>query len=233
MRAQGIAYLLCAALAAPALPGFAQDTAQVYDRVDLSASAERQIDNDLLVAVLFAEVESSRQADAAAQVNDAVQWAIGRARRVPEVELQTTQYNTRPVYANGRRISGWVARQGLRLESRDAEALSELLGELQERVAIQSVSYDVSRRARDAAEEALIAEALQQFNRRAALVAGELGRDGFRIVRISINPSFAGPVVFREDMRATASAAAAPPIEAGVQNVSVYVNGTVELGGAR
>ena len=41
------------------------------------------------------------------------------------VELQTMQYSTRPVYANGRRIIGWVARQSLRLESTDAEALSE------------------------------------------------------------------------------------------------------------
>lgn len=233
MKSQALVYLVCLPLLLCSSPSPAQDGDQVYDRVDLSASAERTIDNDLLVAVVFAEVQANRQADAANRVNDAIQWAVGRARKVAAVELQTMQYTTRPVYANERRIVGWVARQALRLESADSAALSDLLGDLQERVAIQSVSYDVSKQARDAAEEMLIAEALQQFNRRAALVADELGRRGFRIVRIGINPSFAGPVAaFRADAKAAVSEAA-PPIEAGVQKVSVYVNGTVELGQPR
>lgn len=217
-----------------ATPAAAQDGAEVYDRVDLSASAERAIDNDLLVAVVFAEVEENRQAEAANLVNAAIQWAVERARRVEDVDLQTAQYTTRPVYANGRRIVGWVARQSLRLESLDAEVLSELLGELQERVAVQSVSYDISKAARDAAEDELIAEALAQFNRRAALVADELGRGGYRIVRIGINSSGGAPIpLYRERVALAADSAAPPALEAGVQTITVSINGTVELDAQR
>jgi predicted secreted protein len=206
----------------------------VYDQVDLNASASMDVENDLLIAFVFAEVEANDQADAADEVNAAIAWAAERARNVSGIEVQTTNYNTRPVYANGRRIVGWVARQSLRLESTDAETLSELLGELQQRVAIQSIDYDLSNAARDAAEESLIAEALAQFNRRAGLIAGELGRDGFRFVRLSIGNN--GPI-FVTGARARAvsfaEADVAPPeIEAGTQTLSVSVSGTIELNSA-
>lgn len=225
-----ILVLTLAALGAvPAALG--QSPEEHYDRIDLSASAEREIENDLLIAVVFAEVEANDQSDAADEVNRAIQWAADRAREAGDLAIETAQYNTRPVYANGRRIVGWVARQSLKLESKDAEALGELLGTLQERVAIQSVSYGLSKEARDAAEEALIAEALTQFNRRANLVARELGRGGFRMVRLSIGTSGGGPIPYR-DLRAQGvaeAAVAAPALEAGLQTVSVSINGTVEL----
>jgi predicted secreted protein len=200
-----------------------------YNRVDLMASASMDVENDLLIAIVFAEVEDNDQADAADAVNRAISWAAERADAVSSIEAQTTNYNTRPVYANGRRIVGWVARQSLRLESQDAEALSELLGELQQRVAIQSINYGISRAARDAAEDELIAEALARFSRRASLVARELGQDGYRIVHINVGT--AGGFRPQEAMMRTMAVAdvAAPTIEAGTQTMSVTINGTVEL----
>ena len=215
-----------------AAPAAGQNPPQTYDQIDLMATAERQIENDLLIAVVYAEVEDNDQADAADRVNSDIRWAADQARRAGGIELQTMQYSTRPVYANGRRIVGWVARQALRLESTDPETLSALLGRLQERVAIQSLNYGLSRATRDAAEEALIADALARFTSRADLVARELGRDGFRIVRLNIGtPNM--PIAYRE-MRSqigvmAADAVAPPEIEAGAQTLTVTINGTVEL----
>ena len=209
----------------------AQEAVSVYDRVELSASAERDIENDLLVAVVFAEAQAERQADAASRINEAIEWAVDREQRVNQVQIQTMQYNTFPVYSNNRRIVRWQARQALRLESEDTEALSDLLGELQERVALESVSFDVSKSLRDAAEEALIEEALQQFNRRAALVAESLGRDGYRIVRINIGTGGRGPTPrpYMAEALVTGAERAAPAMEAGTQAITVLINGTVEL----
>jgi hypothetical protein len=94
-----------------------------YDRVDLNVSAESEIENDQMIAVVYAEVEDNDQAEAADAVNQSIRWATERARRIDGVELQTMQYSTSPVYApNSRRISGWIARQSLRLQSGDAAA---------------------------------------------------------------------------------------------------------------
>lgn len=205
----------------------------VYDRVDLTANATAEVQNDVLIAVVFAEVEDNDQADAADAVNEAIGWAARRARGVDGIDVQTQNYSTRPLYANGRRIVGWAARQSMRLESQDAEALSSLLGELQERVAIQSISYAVSPEAQDAAEEALIAEALARFDRRARLIARELGRPGFRIVRINVNTPFGNPTFFMNAARAESLAVAPPEIEAGTQNLQVTVNGQIELDAAQ
>jgi len=220
---------VAAGLAGP--PGLAQEQT-AYNRVDLSASAQRDVGNDLMIAVVYAEAEDNDQAQAANAVNESIRWAAERARTATGIELQTLQYTTRPVYSPGsRRISRWIARQSLRLESQDAGALSELLGELQQRVAIESLGSELSRAARDATEDALVAEAIAAFERRADLVAGELGSDGYRLVHLSLGTS--GFAVRPNQARflsfGAAADAVAPEIEAGEQTVSVTVNGTIEL----
>lgn len=214
-----------------ATTALAQDD-KTYDQIDLTADARLEIENDLLIATVFAEAEDSDQADAAAAVNEAIAWATDRARRVSGIRLQTTSYTTRPLYANGRRITGWAARQGLKLESADAEVLSTLLGELQERVAVESMSYGLSDAARNAAEEQLIADAIAQFDRRANLIARELGREGYRIVRLNVGTQGANPLIYAAQAHiADAGTGLTPPeIEAGVQTLTVTINGTVELG---
>lgn len=203
----------------------------IYDQVDLSATAEREIENDELVAVVYAQAQSQRQAEAANSVNEDIRWALDLAESARGITAQTLQYNSYPVYGNNQRIVGWQARQSLRLESQDSDRLSELLGELQERVAIESVNYQVSREAREAADDELIEEALQSFNRRASLVAEELGRSGYRIVRININTGGGrvSPVAYRSRTMALEADVAQPALEAGTQTVSVNVSGTVEL----
>lgn len=224
------AALLAALVAAPAI---AQEAA-TYDRVDLSASAERDVENDLVVAVVYAEVQANEQAAAANDVNEAIAWAIDKSRAARNVASQTMQYSTRPVYANGRRIVGWVARQSLRLEATDSKALSELLGELQERVSLGSLSYELSGPARDAVEEELIAEAIDRFNQRAAIVASKLGRADFRLVHLNIGTSTGiRPLQQRQLSLAATEDVAAPEIQPGTQTVSVAVNGTIELGSGR
>ena len=58
-----------------------------------------------------------------------MRWALDRAKQVAGVKVQTTQYHTNPLY-NKKVISGWRARQSIRLESESADQLSDLIGEL-------------------------------------------------------------------------------------------------------
>ena len=233
---RGSTGLLIALLGSALASAHAQESV-FYDQITLSATAEREVDNDELVAVVYAQAQAERQVEAADQVNRDIRWALERAESTRGISAQTLQYSSFPVYSDNRRIIGWQARQSLRLESRDSERLSELVGELQSRVAVQSISYQVSREARAAADDELIGEALETFNRRARLVADRLGRPGYRIVRLDINTGggVPTPVAFRSAMadEVAVAAAAAPSFEAGTQTVSVSVFGTVELNAAR
>lgn len=221
--------LLTLMLLLPAALVSAHDNAPTYDRVSLNASAEQEVENDTLVAVLFAEHQAQRQKDVSKVVNEAVRWALDKAKSKPGIKVQTTQYNTSPVY-NKKVITGWRARQSIRLESSDADAIGELIGELQERMSIGSINYAVSKSARDAVEEGLTSEALEQFKRRAELIARDLGRKSYRIVQLNINTGGGRPQPIAYAARvATMESAAAPAIEAGVQTVTVNVSGTIEV----
>jgi predicted secreted protein len=201
-----------------------------HNLVNLSVDATAEVDNDLLVAVLYAQREGSEPARLADEVNQTVNWAIAQAKTTPGIKVQTQSYNTQPVHRNSQLV-GWRVSQSLRLESRDAGVLSDLIGQLQERLAVQSLGFQVSDEARRKADEQLTAEALDRFIERARLITKQLGRSSYRLVRIEVN-SAGGPPP-RPMLRAMAMdaemAAAAPALEAGTQRLAVTVNGTIEL----
>ena len=201
-----------------------------YDRASLSVAAERDVENDLLVAVLFAEHQVQRQQTVSKEVNEAIRWALTQAKRNAAVKVRTTQYNTSPIY-NKQVITGWRARQSIRLESKDPDQLSELTGDLQTRLSIGSVNYAVSKPARDSIEESLTTEAIAQFSLPAELITRDLGWSSYRIVEMNIHTQGARP-----QSRAYASRgmvameqSLAPAIKAGVRQVSVNISGTIEV----
>lgn len=214
-----------------ALPLRAHEPAPIYDRVSLSVSAEQQVANDVLVAVLYAERSGGEQARLADEVNRVIRKALERAERVEAVSARTLGYHTWPQY-NEQVLRGWRVRQSLHLESRDGEALASLLGDLQDDLALESVGYTVSAETRAEAEELLIARALASFRERAALVASEMRRAGYRLVNIDINTSGGAPqpmLMRGAAMAMESSRVAAPALEAGDQTITVNVSGAVEL----
>lgn len=206
----------------------AHDGDPSYDRISLSASAEREVENDTLVAELYAEHQAQRQRDVSTVVNGAVAWALKKSKGQAGIKVQTTQYNTSAVY-NKQTITGWRARQSIRLESTDAEKLSDLIGELQEKLSIGSIRYAVSKAARDAVEETLTSQAIAQFKRRAELVTRDLGRKSYRLVQLNIHAQGGNPRPVAYAARGMAMDAAAPAIEAGVQTLGVNISGTIEV----
>ena len=227
---KGIAVLLTALAMMSAGGGVMADQELTYDRVDFSVSVEEDVANDTLVAVLFVQKEGQKQASVSNQVNETMSWALERAKRSPAVRSQTLSYNTNPVYSD-RRIVGWRAQQSLRLESTDSDKLTGLMGELQSRMGVQSVNYEVSKSARDAAQGGLIERAIGQFRARADRIAASMQRPGWRLVRMNIgtgghNP---GPRVFHAQMARAEADVAAPSLQAGDQSISVSISGQIEL----
>lgn len=207
-----------------------------HDRVDLSVSATRDMANDLTIAVLYAEREGQDQASVASGINETMAWALAEAKAVQGIKLQTQQYSTYPIYGQGSNvISGWRARQSLRLESADAATLSELISRLQARLAVESVGFAVSHARQEEVETALTTEALARFQARAAQIAKDLGRAGYRLVHLNVGGTGGMPAPVRyaralgmvEGAMATAGAAA--QIEAGEQTMTVTASGTIQL----
>jgi predicted secreted protein len=166
-------------------------------------------------------------------VNRDIAWGLEMAKQVASVRVRHGGYRTAPVHDSKRgEIHHWRGSQDLVLESADSRALSALLGRLQSRLQLQSLSFSVSPEKRRAVEDDLIDEALDAFRARADRVTGKLGAKGFDLVQLQVDASGAPPVpVMRGRVMAMAEAAsvAPPALEAGTSTLRAHASGTIEL----
>ncbi len=219
------------ALLLTTVAAYADSHEPVRNLVSLAVSAQEEVDNDLLVIRLFTEQEGREQAPLADTVNQTMAWALAAAKQVKSVKAQTLDYQTYPVH-NEQQLVGWRVRQSLRLESADKAALTSLLGTLQQKLAIESLGYEVSREIRETVEARLIEVAIKRFTSRAQNIAKAFGRTTYTIVNVNIDAhgNQPQPIPYAGSMRAMKSDVANPSIETGQQALEVGVSGTVELG---
>ena len=209
---------------------WAKDDILTYDRVHLSTSADTQVENDTLVAILYAQREGSKLQALANQVNEQITKAIKQSKQISSVVVQTLGYQTIPVY-DKQRLSSWRVRQSIRLESQDSAKLSQLIGDLQSTLAVESINYSVSPGKLREAEDKLISQAIEAFTQRAKLITSQFGRTNYRLVDISINTAGTPirPMAMRGGVMAMEAAVAPPTIEAGKQDVQITVSGSIEM----
>jgi predicted secreted protein len=216
-----LAFVLAPAFASPAEP----------TTIDLSAEASTTVTNDLGRAQLYVEHTDTDTARLAERVNRIIAEALEVAKSVPEVHSSTAGITTYPVHTrDGERIEGWRMRASIDLESRDLNALSRLIGRLQQTLAVSSVTIQPATDTRAKAADIAAVDALRAFEARAAVLANTLGMR-YRIRHLSVQYPGTPPVypLMRANrMMATAEAMPAP-IEPGQSDVSVTVSGTIEL----
>jgi len=214
-------------LALPVL-AIAHETTDHYDRVHLSASAQAQIENDTVVATLYAQEEGSDAVQLANLVNNRISAAIELVKKHDAIKLQTNNYSTNPVYHNNK-ITGWRARQSIRLESQDMTLMSGVLGDLQQTLALEGINFSISPGLKNSTDDELIGEALKVFEKRAKNITQQLKRKNYKIVDINVSTSF-NPYTRRNyEVAAMASKVAAPSIESGEQTIQVMISGQIEL----
>lgn len=203
-----------------------------YNRVSFSVSAESEVENDRLVARLFAEERGRDTKVLAKKVNEAITWGLDIAKKQTEVEAFTLNYSTNPEYKEGK-VVGWRVRQSIQLKSDDSQVLSQLLGELQNKLSIESVEYQVSSKLRKATEETLIAEGLQKFKQRADQVTKNMGRSSYKVVNLNVSNSFSArppyPMAMQRGGYAMKADMAPPSLTAGKQQIVVNVQAEIEL----
>jgi predicted secreted protein len=136
---------------------------------------------------------------------------------------------TYPSYGKDGRITGWRMRSELELETIDMAALSELMGWLQETLAVGQLSLLPAPETRKKAEDEATLEAVAAFQAKAKLIADALKKT-YRIRQMNINGSqpMERPMMMRAS-KMTAMDAAPAPIEAGESRVSVTISGQIEL----
>jgi len=201
-----------------------------YNQVRLQSQQTEAVSNDTMHVSMNTYAEMQDPAKLAAKINSAMEWALQQAKQVKGVKVSTGSYQTWPVIRK-EVTTGWRGQQDLVMESADTEALSQLVGQLQERLQIKSMRFTVSDKKRAAVENRLIVAALDAFKQRAGIIGDNLNAGGFRIVEINVNTSTQRPPMLRQANMASLSSEAgdAVAVEGGESDVSVTVNGSIEL----
>lgn len=200
--------------------------------VDISAEVSRSAPNDQFRAQVFAEAADANPGELARRINTLIAQALHAAKAYPAIKVRSAGNATYPIYAKtGRSIESWRMRSSLALEAQDSAQLSELLGKLQQTLAVGALEAAPSPETWKRVEDQAIAEAIGAFEARANLVAGSLHRK-WKIKHMSVNTGGQQPRPVMAMARSAAmmsDAAPPPPIQAGDSPVSVSINGQIEL----
>lgn len=222
---------LCAALffvACAAAPGAAHDTEPRKNQVSFRVETSREVSNDWATALIGVSEEDSDAARLADRVNQVMRWGLDTAKQAKAVEVQSGGYQTHPVHDKGK-IVRWRASQDLVLESKDVDALSDLLGKLQSRLLLRGITFSVSPESRRKVEDELVSETLAAFQKRAQRVQSDLGARDHALVSLSIHTPGGNPRPVRAQMSMARAEVATPAFESGQSTLGVSVDATIEL----
>jgi predicted secreted protein len=220
---------LASALAAPTR---AAEPAPPQGVVMLTSSASIDVTKDLMTVTLTTTRDGQDAAAVQTQLKQALDAALAEAKKVAkpgQLDVQTGNFALYPRYSPKGGINGWQGSAELVVEGRDTQAVAQLTGRIPT-MSIARVSFSLSREAREKLDAEVSALAINNFRARAETTSKHFGFSGYTLREVQVSGSDpGGPMPM---MRAQASRMAsdeALPIEAGKANVTVMVNGSVQM----
>lgn len=212
------------------------NVAQLNNVIAFNVEAERQIERDLMQVNLFYQSEGKNLSELNKTVNTRLNKAIGIAKQYPAVAIQGNTRNTMVQYDGKGKQSGWLARVELMLESKDSQALSDVINALDDTLAIENISASVSDEKLTHVENELTQAVLEKFKNKALLIQNTLQMKNYRVMDLNIsaaNEHNYAPVYYEPTAKSaltlSESASNAVPLENGKETVRMRVEGRIEL----
>ncbi|AZG13565.1 MULTISPECIES: SIMPL domain-containing protein [Cupriavidus] len=200
--------------------------------LSLNAEAVTEVPTDVVTMVLAAEQEGPEPSAISSALAQRTQAALAQAKRVSGVEAQSGGFTIHPNTDRNGKISTWRGRSEIQLKSKDFAAVSKLAGELAGQMQVQNVAFSLSREARMAAEQKLADQAVAAFRDKAQATAKLFGYSGYTIREVAVNEQggMVPPMPRMYAAKAMSADAAMPiPVEGGKTQVTVSVNGSVQM----
>jgi predicted secreted protein len=202
--------------------------------VSLSSSATVEVTHDLLMVALSTTREGQDAAAVQSQLRQALDAALAEAKKVArpgQLEVQTGNFTISPRYTSKGQISGWQGSTELLIEGRDMSAIGALTGRIST-LTVARVGHGLSRELREKTEGEVAARAIARFRAKAADYSQAFGYAGYTIREVNVSSVDQPPGMPIPMLRSKAMAASADeslPVEPGKGNVTISVNGTVQM----
>ena len=212
------------------------DAAQPNNVIAFNVEAERQIQRDLMQVNLFYQSEGKNVSGLNKTVNARLNKAIDIAKQYPAVAIQGNARNTMVQYDSKGKQSGWLVRVELTLESKDSQALSDVINALDDTLAIENISASVSDEKLTHVENELTQAVLEKFKNKALLIQNTLQMKNYRVMDLNISAAnehnyarvYYEPTA-KSALTLSESASNAVPLENGKETVRMRVEGRIEL----
>lgn len=198
--------------------------------LSLSADATSEVPTDIVRVTLSAEQEGAEPAAISAALSAKAQQVLAKAKRVSGIEAESGGFTIFPNTDRDGRISTWRGRTEVILQSRDFGAASRLAGQLANQMQVQNIGFSLSPEARKAAERRLTDQAVAAFREKAQAATRLFGYGSYTVRSVQVCE--AGTVTPMPRMfaaKAMMAEAAPVPMEGGKAQVSVTVNGSVQM----
>ena len=217
-----LSFVACAAHAQTATPE------PKGSRINLDARASEEVDNDVMRATLFVELEDTDPARLAEKINRATNDALKLAKEYPALRTRTAGYSTYPV-SDKNKIVRWRSRSEISVEGEDFKAMTVAIGKLQAGMQLGGIGFSVSNAKRSRLEETLTQAAIAEFLRKADAATKGFKGTTFTVLEATLSADGGQmppprPMVMMKSMSAEATA---PSFEAGTSRVTVTVNGAI------
>lgn len=240
--------LLSFALAAPVLADddrkSEKEVAGTF--VTLSASDQKKVEQDLLVASLRIEIDGKDARKVQDDINKAMQKAMAIAKAEPSLKVSTGNYyvysydpnpSPKPLsHAEMQKRLMWKGSQTIDIQSKDAQKILDSVGKIQDLgFAMNGLNYMLSPELGEAQRDELLVGALTKIKKKAELVTKTLGKSGYDIVEVNIEGSYMPqpqPVMMMKAARmemASDMAVSSPVAAPGEADVSLSVSARVLL----
>ena len=207
-----------AAAAGAGTAAHAQQAEPLRNVVQLSASGSVEVDQDWLQMQLSAVREGSSAAVVQQQLK----------------QVHSGSFGVYPRQDDQGKIKGWQGRAEVVLEGRDFARISQAAAQVQD-MAVSSMGFGLSREGRQKVLEQAQADAIGQFKQRASFLAKQFGFSGYTLREVNVNTQdgFYAPRMQRAGLvmavAEKADMASPVPVEAGKEQVTVQVSGSIQL----
>jgi predicted secreted protein len=231
--ARSLAAWMFAAAASAAAIAQTQTLVPPQNVLQLSASSQVEVQQDLLSLSLTTTREGSDPNTVQSQLKAALDAALAEARKAAQpgqLDVRTGNFSLYPRHGRDGKISSWNGTAELVLEGRDFARITQTAGKIQT-MTLGAVSFGLSREQRAKAEGEAQAIAIDRFKAKAGELAKGFGFSGYSLREVAVNandPGFPRPRMMTMEAK-SAQADMAVPVEAGKSIVMVTVSGSVQL----
>ncbi len=169
--------------------------------VTLTASDQKKVDQDVLVASLRIEVENKDSRKVQDAINQAMKKALAVASAEPSIKASTGNYyvysyDPNPSLkatsvADKKERMVWKGSQTLDLESKDSQKILDGVAKIQDMgFVMNGLNYILSSELAEAQRDELMVGALKKIQKKADLIAKTLGKSGYDITEVTVEGAY-------------------------------------------